>query len=91
MKLEIFNNDVKVNEITNQLEIILSYTEALQNKYINKGNIKLKYSYEYKNNKCYGNLVETFENKVKYVYSDIPCNGYLLDRFSIVEILKSQK
>ena len=41
MKLEIFNKDQKVNEITNQLEIILSYTEALQNKYINKGNIAM--------------------------------------------------
>lgn len=88
MKLEIFNKEQKVNEITNQLEIILSYTEALQNKYINKGNIKLKYSYEYKNNKCYGKLVEKFENGIIYVYSDIPCNCYLLDRLEIVENIK---
>lgn len=88
MKLEIYQNNVKVNEINNQLEIILSYCEALQNKYINKANIKLRYSYEYKDGECFATLTEKFDNGVAYVYVDIPCQAYLLDRFKIVEMIK---
>lgn len=88
MKLEIFKDNVKVNEITNHLEIILSYLEALQNKYINKSNIKLKYSYSYHNGECKATLKESFVNGFVYVYSDIPCQAYLLDRFKIQEIIK---
>jgi len=88
MKLEIYNNGEKVNEITSQLEIILSYCEALQNKYINKGDIKLRYSYSYDNGDCMATLKETFNNGVMYVYSDIPCRAYLLDRFKITEEIK---
>lgn len=88
MKLEIFKDNVKVNEINNQLEIILSYLEALQNKYINNGNVKLKYNYNYDGGECKATLKESFENGVVYVYSDIPCQAYLLDRFKIQEIIK---
>lgn len=91
MKLEIYNNNEKVNEINNQLEIILSYCEALQNKYINKGNVKLRYSYSYDNGECLATLKETFENGVIYVYSDIPCQAYLLNRFKIAEKIKGVK
>lgn len=90
MKLEIYSKGEKANEITNQLEIILSYCEALQNKYINKGDVKLRYSYDYKGGECLGTLRETFSNGVVYVYSDIPCQSYLLDRFKIADIIKSE-
>lgn len=88
MRLEIYRDNTKVNEINNQLEIILSYCEALQNKYINKADIKLRYSYEYKNGECLATLTEKFDNGVTYVYCDIPCQAYLLDRFKITEIIK---
>lgn len=91
MKLEIFRDNKKVNEINNQLEIILSYCEALQNKYINKGDVRLKYSYSYEGGECKGTLKETFSNGVVYVYSNIPCQAYLLDRFKVVEILKNEE
>lgn len=88
MKLEIFKNNEKVNEINNQLEIILSYLEALQNKYINNGNVKLKYKYDYNKGDCRATLKESFENGVVYLYSDIPCQAYLLDCFKIQEIIE---
>ena len=90
MKLEIYKDNVKVNEITNQLDVIMSYCEALQNKYINKGNVKLHYDYNYKNNECMARLTEKFENGVTYVYIDIPCQAFLLDRFKIEVMIKEE-